>query len=234
MGDCPWPTPAALCAQEARICGQADRHSLTLCAAGRQRKVFVFCRAAGVTSTLPMEAIHALAAAEQGQFGPAFERWLAELRLQGRLPSDTDKRGRTVLHWAAYHGNVNAIRLLRNTGVGADARDGQGRCPLHLAALRGQVAAARALVMELGAGVNARDGQGKTPFQLAVESGRGKVAAELAACGADCTALEGYPAERLDRLANPGACRCFNAKRCAGKCYTFLLLALRGCKLSRA
>lgn len=43
------------------------------------------------------------------------------------------ERGETVLHWAAYEGNVEAVGLLLANGADADVANHQGKGPLHAA-----------------------------------------------------------------------------------------------------
>lgn len=45
----------------------------------------------------------------------------------------TDINGDTALHWAAYKGHVDLMRLLMYSGVNLQKTDNFGSTPLHLA-----------------------------------------------------------------------------------------------------
>ena len=46
----------------------------------------------------------------------------------------SDKNDQTVLHYAAYFGNVSVLSTLLEAGAAPDAKDQEERCPLHIAA----------------------------------------------------------------------------------------------------
>ena len=46
----------------------------------------------------------------------------------------SDKNDQTVLHYAAYFGNVSVLSTLLEAGAEPDAKDQEERCPLHIAA----------------------------------------------------------------------------------------------------
>ncbi|KAL5059360.1 hypothetical protein RYX36_030965 [Vicia faba] len=88
-----------------------------------------------------------------------------------------DNDGRSPLHWAAYKGYADTIRLLlfRDTSQGRQDKD--GCTPLHWAALRGHSEACAVLVH---AGIKeelmVKDNAGFTPVQLAYDKGHRHVA----------------------------------------------------------
>lgn len=49
----------------------------------------------------------------------------------GANPKSTDGARRSVLHWAAFHGNIKLIRCLRKKGADSNARDAEDQTPLH-------------------------------------------------------------------------------------------------------
>jgi len=81
-----------------------------------------------------------------------------------------DNIGWTPLHFAAYHGITDIVRLLLEHGADINARDADGLTPLHIAAALGHVDAVR-LLLRKGADPGARDNRGRTPLDLAREGG---------------------------------------------------------------
>ncbi|KAF5448373.1 hypothetical protein F2P56_028915 [Juglans regia] len=79
-----------------------------------------------------------------------------------------DNEGRSPLHWAAYKGFADTIRLLLFRDAWQGRQDKDGCTPLHWAAIRGNVEACTVLVH---AGTKqelmVKDNAGFTPFQLA-------------------------------------------------------------------
>lgn len=77
-----------------------------------------------------------------------------------------DGDGATGLHWAAYNGHVEAVKLLVERGASVDARTGTEQTPYHWAAISGHV-----LIMHMlkGAGADTRavDNQGSNAAHLA-------------------------------------------------------------------
>lgn len=83
---------------------------------------------------------------------------------QGHL---TDINGDTALHWAAYKGHAELIKLLMYSGVDLQKPDYFGSTPLHLACLSGNVSCVRILCEKSKIELEPRDKNGKTPLQLA-------------------------------------------------------------------
>ncbi|KAJ9175028.1 hypothetical protein P3X46_013615 [Hevea brasiliensis] len=88
-----------------------------------------------------------------------------------------DNEGRSPLHWAAYKGYADTIRLLLFRDASQGRQDREGCTPLHWAALRGNVEACTVLVhagtkQEL----TVKDKAGFTPVQLASDKGHRHVA----------------------------------------------------------
>lgn len=100
--------------------------------------------------------------------------------------SETDRAGRTPLHYAALEGRVgDVVRLLRE-GANPDALDREGFAPLHFAAQEYQVEATRAL-LDGGASVEVANRFGNTPLSTATfnSNGRGDIIVMLREAGAD-------------------------------------------------
>eukprot|EP00877_Chromochloris_zofingiensis_P000754 jgi/Chrzof1/1067/Cz01g38320.t1 len=83
-----------------------------------------------------------------------------------------DNDGRTPLHWAAYKGYADTIRLLLVLDARFALADKEGCTPLHWAAIKGNGEACTVLLQGGSMAVlSARDVTGSTPAQLAVEKG---------------------------------------------------------------
>ncbi|CAN6555313.1 unnamed protein product [Malus baccata var. baccata] len=83
-----------------------------------------------------------------------------------------DNEGRSPLHWAAYKGFADTVRLLLFRDACQGRQDKEGCTPLHWAALRGNVEACTVLVY---AGskkeLTVKDNAGFTPVQIASDKG---------------------------------------------------------------
>jgi ankyrin repeat protein len=86
--------------------------------------------------------------------------------------TDTDKGGRTPLHYAALTNDVNAVSQLLGEGISPNAGDRMGFTPLHFAAEEGSLTAAE-ILLAAGAEVDALNRYGNTPLFIAVIRSRG-------------------------------------------------------------
>ena len=75
--------------------------------------------------------------------------------------------GDTALHWAAYKGHADLIRLLMYSGVDLQKTDNFGSTPLHLACLSGNLQCVKILCEKRNLELEPRDKNGKTPVMLA-------------------------------------------------------------------
>ncbi|KFK33845.1 hypothetical protein AALP_AA5G067400 [Arabis alpina] len=112
-------------------------------------------------------------AAQYGQtafFCHIVSKWNADLDVP-------DNDGRSPLHWAAYKGYADSIRLLLFLDAYRGRQDKEGCTPLHWAAIRGNLEACTVLVQ---AGkkedLMITDNTGLTPAQLAAEKNHRQVA----------------------------------------------------------
>jgi len=108
--------------------------------------------------------------------------WSAMLRVHHGLLK------RTVLVYAARHGNVARVRWLLARGAPRDARDVDSWTALCFSSWIGHTEVARAL-LEAGASVDAAMNDGTTPLYIASQEGHVEVALALLAVGANVNAV---------------------------------------------
>ncbi|KAF7803806.1 putative protein S-acyltransferase 23 isoform X1 [Senna tora] len=88
-----------------------------------------------------------------------------------------DNGGRSPLHWAAYKGYADTIRLLLFRDASKGRQDKDGCTPLHWAVLRGNADACTVLVhSSTKKELMVKDNAGVTPLQLAYDKGHRHVA----------------------------------------------------------
>ncbi|GER42111.1 S-acyltransferase [Striga asiatica] len=88
-----------------------------------------------------------------------------------------DNDGRSPLHWAAYKGFSDTIRLLLFREASQGRQDKEGCTPLHWAALRGNVEACSVLAHAGSKDeLTLKDKAGKTPIELASDKGHRHIA----------------------------------------------------------
>lgn len=108
-----------------------------------------------------------------------------------------DNTGHSPLHWAAYKGYADTIRLLLFRDACQGRQDSAGCTPLHWAAVRGNVEACTVLVH---AGTKqellVKDNSGFTPTQLAFDKGHRHVAFLLS------SAQRGLSKKWIDKIIN--------------------------------
>ena len=136
----------------------------------------------------------AAAAAESAALADAAEHrdWAGVRTLLQRNGADVNAGqvdGTTALHWAVYHDDVEAVRLLVRARANANAVNGYGVPPLALASTNGN-AAIVALLLEAGADPNAAMKGAETVLMLAARSGDAEVVKALLAHGAKVDARE--------------------------------------------
>ncbi len=97
--------------------------------------------------------------------------------------------GTTALHWAASHGDVDAVALLLKAGANARATNRYGVFPLSLACVNGNVAVIERL-LKAGAKVTDSLPGGETPLMTVARTGSPEAVKLLLAHGADPNAKE--------------------------------------------
>ncbi|EPS74107.1 hypothetical protein M569_00641, partial [Genlisea aurea] len=134
----------------------------------------VFLREGAVVSAADVNGYQAThVAAQYGQTSFLYHivtKWNAD-------PDVPDNDGRSPLHWAAYKGYADCIRLLLFLNAYRGRQDKEGCTPLHWAAIRGNLEACTVLVQ---AGkkedLMVTDNTGMTPAQLASDKNHRQVA----------------------------------------------------------
>ena len=89
----------------------------------------------------------------------------------------------TPLHWAAYGGSTDCVRVLLAAGADVSSRALDGCTPLHSAAAQGFAACCR-LLLDSDALVDAANAEDETPLWLAASRGHGECCALLLSRGA--------------------------------------------------
>jgi ankyrin repeat protein len=119
-----------------------------------------------------------------------------ELLARGASVNTADRRGFTLLMWAAASGNLAMVSQLIDSGAVVDTRSSDGITALMLASANGFIDVARALLRR-GADVNASRG-GVRARQLALERGHAELATLL-------EEAEGFGAKLLRAAAEANA-----------------------------
>eukprot|EP01060_Flectonema_neradi_P031436 TRINITY_DN4769_c0_g1_i1.p1 TRINITY_DN4769_c0_g1~~TRINITY_DN4769_c0_g1_i1.p1 ORF type:complete len:494 (+),score=112.88 TRINITY_DN4769_c0_g1_i1:36-1484(+) len=97
---------------------------------------------------------------------------------------DVDERGFTALHWAAWNGHSDVVKLLCEVGAGLDCADEDGQTALHHACWFGHSECVRTLLAH-GADPNQRDNEKETPLGAGARSGDHDVIRLLIQANAD-------------------------------------------------
>ncbi|XP_033104501.1 inversin-A-like [Anneissia japonica] len=105
-----------------------------------------------------------------------------------------DNDGMTALHWAAFHGQPEHVKLLMLRGTDIFMTDMDEKTPLHWASQKGSLSCCKALVHCNNGGsklVNCVEASGKTCVHLAAAAGRGDIIEEFSSIpGVDFEALD--------------------------------------------
>ncbi|CAE7694932.1 PAT24 [Symbiodinium sp. CCMP2456] len=87
---------------------------------------------------------------------------------QAQMMADSDKNGCSVAHWAAYKGDLTALKLLHYFKADLQALDSAKMLPLHRAVCASQASVVEFLV-EQKSDIQARNQEGKSCLDLAAE-----------------------------------------------------------------
>eukprot|EP00938_MAST-03A_sp_MAST-3A-sp1_P001506 g1506.t1 len=124
-------------------------------------------------------------------------RWKSLNKMKEYLQSEfekknwhEDKRGTTYIHFAAYLGDIDAMKMLIEDNADVNRVDRVKGTALHLAARKGHVDVVKVLI-ENGADVNAVDEDKWTALHNAAQFGRVDIVKVLIRSGADVNAVNG-------------------------------------------
>ncbi len=120
--------------------------------------------------------------------------------LANRFPEEVDAKGgaggKTALHVAVYHGQLDAVDLLLSCGASLRTRDDDGDGALHYAAHARQATVARFL-LERGSAADAANEKGEAALHLSVALGDEGTAIALLEGGADPNSADGNGASPM-------------------------------------
>nr|ACO15472.1 26S proteasome non-ATPase regulatory subunit 10 [Caligus clemensi] len=114
-----------------------------------------------------------------------------------------DEPGRTILHWAASLGSVDAVEWFLKNDFNLNASDDALWTPLIIASSAGHEKVVRTL-LSFGASVNARTDQGRSAFFYACSRNRTSIANMLADANADMNIQDNLGASPLHRAVGVG------------------------------
>lgn len=102
----------------------------------------------------------------------AFQSQVQTLQDANAMREDNNK---TILMYACWVGNADAVAYLIAKGADVNAQDAGGASPLHLAAWKGHTAIALHL-LEHGASGQSMSNEGMTPLDIAMMQGNKEIA----------------------------------------------------------
>ncbi|XP_050277914.1 ankyrin repeat-containing protein At5g02620-like [Quercus robur] len=86
---------------------------------------------------------------------------------------ESDKNGWTPLHYAAYFGNTEVVKMFLENNISLAYKiDKEGMSALHISAMRGSGGVMRALIIKCPNTCELLDNKGRTALHLAVEHGK--------------------------------------------------------------
>lgn len=101
---------------------------------------------------------------------PGGEEYALYLLKKGANYRSVDLAGNTVMHYAAYGGNVEGLRMTAGGGVDPNARNLEGITPLHAAAVFSSIGVLEEII-GLGGDIHARDSAGMGVLHYAAAYG---------------------------------------------------------------
>uniref|UniRef100_A0A8C6K9Y3 Ankyrin repeat domain 28 n=1 Tax=Nothobranchius furzeri TaxID=105023 RepID=A0A8C6K9Y3_NOTFU len=124
--------------------------------------------------TLSSDAQITDAAAKQGEL----------LLSRGANINAFDKKDRRAIHWAAYMGHIEVVKLLASHRAEVACKDKKSYTPLHAAASSGMISVVK-YFLDLGVDINEPNAYGNTPLHVACYNGQDVVVNELIESGAN-------------------------------------------------
>jgi len=131
------------------------------------------------------------------------------------VDSRIDKNGKTVLHYAAYKGQLSSVKALAEAGADLDITDENGVTALHRAVIDGHADVVQAL-LQAGCSVDKKDENGNTALHEAAWNGYSKCVELLvkAKCNVNMHNRTGYTSLHL--AAQNSHCKTFEVLLKAG------------------
>jgi ankyrin repeat protein len=129
---------------------------------------------------------------------------LADLLGRGLPANIRNHNGDSLLMLAAYHGHLDAARVLLAHGADPQLRNDKGQTPLAGAAFKGDLAMVK-LLLEHDADVEGASPDGKTALMMAAMFNRTEIVEYLIAHGANPHAADGNGATPATAAAMMGA-----------------------------
>ncbi|RPA81717.1 ankyrin [Ascobolus immersus RN42] len=120
----------------------------------------------------------------------------------GANPKSTDGLGRTVLHWAAYHGHVELMRYLRKKGADPNARDSTDKLPLHWTRAGDMLGEEVWSILDLKTSdADIRDGKHQTVLHLGAKAGTLTLSSLQFLLGKDKNLLDAFDLHSISPLS---------------------------------
>ena len=111
--------------------------------------------------------------AYEESYNPKVAKYLVGVYISRGMTDVKFSNGLTLLHFAAYGGDVKQVRyLIEKKGFDINVKDGKGGLPLHYAALGGSLDVVKYLVEERGVDVGVVDSANSTPLHYATIGAR--------------------------------------------------------------
>ena len=129
---------------------------------------------------------------------------LARLLEKGLPPNMSNHKGDTLLMLAAYHGHVEATRVLLEAGAEPDRYNDMAQAPLGAVAFKGYLPIVE-LLLAHGADAGFAPPGGKTPLMFAAMFNRVEIVKALLARGVDMNAKSSDGISALDLARSMGA-----------------------------
>lgn len=105
-----------------------------------------------------------------------YDVWEPQKEVHAHDIDETDRDGRTALHFAASFGKMDVVATLVELGADLNIGDRNGQTALHFAAAAGRAKVVDQLTAISDCDAAARDNSLQTPLHISVRSGKGKCA----------------------------------------------------------